>query len=277
MLPFLTVLAEALIPDMHLPAERLSCDWRAGVASMGAPAIPAMLTREDGKNGKLAKLLDAAGVPCEELPCIAFERLDGRFELQSELQAAHIGWCVITSPESATVFLDSWRSSGSPAVRIASVGAGTAKVLKDAGIPPVFIPSKATAKTLASELPGDGPMQVLYPASKIASSTIEEGLRARGMAVRRLDTYTTIPAHWDSADSERAAAAQLVTFASPSAVRVWAERVGTTAVAVCIGETSATEASRVGFADVRFPSSPGVASWAVEVVAAWQTIYSRSS
>jgi len=235
-----------------------------------------MLTREDGKNGKLSKLLSAVGVPWEELPCIAFERLDGCAELESTLRQGGFDWCVVTSPESAAVFLDSWRASGSPAVRIASVGAGTAQVLEDAGITPQFVPSKATAKTLASELPvGDAAAaQVIYPASAIASATIEDGLGARGMVVRRIDTYTTVPARWDPDDSERAAAARVVTFASPSAVRVWADRVGTGAVAVCIGETSAAEASKVGFGTVHYPSSPGVQSWADEVTAVWPTLES---
>lgn len=242
-----------------------------------AAATPAMLTREDGKNGKLAKLLTAAGVPHEELPCIAFERLDGCVELENALKLGNFGWCVVTSPESAAVFLDVWRVSGSPSVQIASVGAGTARVLEDAGVPAKFIPSKATAKTLASELPSDGDesqAQVLYPASAIASSTIEDGLAARGMSTRRINTYTTVPADWDDSDTERAATARVVTFASPSAVRVWVDRVGTAAVAVCIGETSAAEARRLGFSDVRFPSSPGLQSWANEVAALWHTLVS---
>ena len=59
----------------------------------------------------------------------------------------------------------------------------------------------------------------------------------------------------------------VVTFASPSAVRVWAERAGTDAAAVCIGETSAAECRRVGFEEVRCPDSPGVESWADAIAA----------
>jgi len=236
-----------------------------------SPERPVILTREDGKNGKLASLLSKQGVPWEELPCIAFERLPGCATLEDALQQGGFDWCVITSPESATVFLDAWMASGSPSVRIASVGAGTAKVLSDAGLPPAFVPSKATAKTLAAELPVDsqeaaGGHQVVYPASAIASDTLETGLGERGVTIRRIDTYTTVPAKWASNDEERARDASVVTFASPSAVRVWAARVGTDALAVCIGETSAAEARRLGFGNVRFPASPGVVSWADEVI-----------
>ena len=56
------------------------------------------------------------------------------------------------------------------------------------------------------------------------------------------------------------------THASPSAVRIWAERAGTAAAAICIGETSAVEARGVGFERVIFPEKPGVESWAECVV-----------
>ncbi|KAL1504403.1 hypothetical protein AB1Y20_010809 [Prymnesium parvum] len=243
------------------------------VAMHAVPSSPAMLTREDGKNGKLRRLLAAAAVPHDELPCIAFERLEGGAQLCDELRRASFDWCVITSPESAAVFLDAWRAADSPKVRVASVGAGTAEVLLEAGLAPEFVPSKATAKTLAAELPlgAGGSCRALYPASAIASSGIEEGLEARGVTVHRIDTYTTVPAAWGPSDEERAKATEVVTFASPSAVRVWAERVGTKAVAVCIGGTSADEARRLGFADVRCPSSPGVEAWAQEVAALWHS------
>ena len=56
----------------------------------------------------------------------------------------------ITSPEAAGTFLEAWRASAQPAVRVASVGAGTAKLLSAGGVEPAFVPSKATAKTLAA-------------------------------------------------------------------------------------------------------------------------------
>ena len=60
----------------------------------------------------------------------------------------------------------------------------------------------------------------------------------------------------------------LLITTSPSAVRIWAERAGTAAAAICIGETSAVEARGVGFERVIFPEKPGVESWA-DCVAEW--------
>ena len=60
----------------------------------------------------------------------------------------------------------------------------------------------------------------------------------------------------------------IVTFASPSAVRTWVERVGSGAKAVVIGPTSAVAARKAGFKDVFSPSvgSKGLVPWADLVV-----------
>jgi uroporphyrinogen-III synthase len=59
----------------------------------------------------------------------------------------------------------------------------------------------------------------------------------------------------------------IVTFASPSAVRTWSERVGTDAVAVVIGPTSKTAAEKAGYKRVYCPEggSKGVEPWAALV------------
>ena len=259
------VASMALLAQRSLPLEpavHRSCIPRLIVEATGTPR--AVLTREDGKNGKLAALLGKRGVPCEDLPCIAFERLPGFDELCDVLVAGGHAWVIITSPEAAGVFVDAWRACDAPQpTRIASVGAGTAQVLADAAVTVDFVPSKATGKTLAAELPAsDPPATVVYPASALAADTVETGLQGRGFVTRRINTYTTVPATWSKAEWQRAGDAEVVTFASPSAVRVWADRVGTGATAVCIGETSADEARRLGFERVHCPEQPGVATWA---------------
>lgn len=220
------------------------------------------LTREAGKNGKLQALLEARGVPSVELPCIEFQSLPGADELPAMLTSDRFGWVVITSPEAASVLLEAWAACGRPALRVASVGAGTASVLANAGMPPEFLPSKATAKTLATELPVEGEGPVLFPASALARDELVKGLAARGISTEQVSTYTTVGATWDEEAQALAQQAAVVSFGSPSAVNVWAERVGTSAVAACIGKTSADAAKEAGFARVVYPESPGVEAWA---------------
>jgi uroporphyrinogen-III synthase len=45
-------------------------------------------------------------------------------KLASTLKSQHFDWIVLTSPEAASVFADSWHASGSPDVRVAVVGEG---------------------------------------------------------------------------------------------------------------------------------------------------------
>jgi len=246
----------AMRPARRPRARRISA---GAVASNGPPVF---LTRELGKNGKLRKLLQARNIPCDELPCIAFERLPAFTELASVVTAEKFGWIIITSPEAASVFVEAWEPSGCPEVSIACVGAATAKVLDDAGLHSKFMPSKATGKVLAQELPLQGAATVLYPCSALAGDAVESGLTKRGFSLRRIETYTTVPAVWNDEETRRAQHASVVSFASPSAVRMWQERAGTAATAVCIGETSAEEARRVGFERVLYPEAPGVSSWA---------------
>ncbi len=224
------------------------------------------LTRELGKNVKLEKLLLAQGLRVQEIPCIAFEDGPDRARLPDALKEKNWEYIVITSPEAADVFLDGWEKAGRPAVRVASVGSGTEQALRQGGVEAVFRPSKATGKTLAEELPGptaDG--SVLYPASCKAKTEVQGGLAARGFSCTRLNTYDTVSARWTPAQAEAAAAAAVVALASPSAVKVWAERVGTGAAAACIGETSAAACREAGFRRVFWPDSPGIDGWAAAV------------
>lgn len=81
-----------------------------------------------------------------------------------------------------------------------SIGEATAALLKKEGASIIYTPSKSLAKVLAVELPAVArdkkKTRVLYPASKKAQSTLEDGLTSRGFEVMRLNTYDTVPAEW---------------------------------------------------------------------------------
>lgn len=240
----------------------------SSVSSYGGDDV-VVLTREDGKNGKLAALLEKEGVLTVEIPCIGHGIGDGRKELPNALRKEW-RYVACTSPEAAAVLLQGWAEAGKPnGLNIVSVGASTSAALEKGGLAPIFEPSKATAETLVKELPNPTPGEstsVLYPASSKAGVTLQEGLEKRGYAVTRLNTYSTEPATWTEANFEAAKAARVVTFASPSAVKVWAERMGTDAPVACIGETSAAASKRAGFENVEWPESPGMEGWVAAVL-----------
>jgi uroporphyrinogen-III synthase len=192
----------------------------------------------------------------------------------------------ITSPQSAAVFIDSWKSANNPVVRVITVGneyqakilyhhndiviemaymvgKGTSKPLEKEGIYSAFTPSDFNAETLAKELPLSLGKTILYPTSAIAENTLQNGLEARGFTVTRLNTYSTVASSWTEVQLAAAKSVDIVTFASPSAVKTWAERVGTNFIAVVIGPTSARAAEKLGFVKVLCPEgSKGVEAWA---------------
>lgn len=51
------------------------------------------------------------------------------------------------------MFLAGWADAGEPPVSVACVGKATGDALRKGGVTPVFTPSKATAETLAAEIP----------------------------------------------------------------------------------------------------------------------------
>ena len=126
----------------------------SGGVSGEAPVVA--LTRELGKNKKLADLLAVAGVQTVEVPCIAHGVGSDRAALPSALEDCGSRWAyvVVTSPEAAEVLLQGWAEAGKPGgLAVASIGASSSVALRKGGVDPVFEPSKATAKTLSAELP----------------------------------------------------------------------------------------------------------------------------
>jgi len=236
------------------------------------------LTREQGKNDKLGDRLRGAGLSIVEVPCVAQVRDPrGEEELEALLRAEPpFCWAVVTSPEAAAALSDAVERCGTVPLslplslpRVATVGAASARKLRH--VTSAFSPSKATAATLADELPGEIGDSVLFPASKLAARTLESRLEERGFIVTRVDAYTTVPAPpWDDGLRDTARTADVVAFGSPSAVDVWRRRIGTDGPRpVCIGETTALACDDAGFRPkATFPAKPGLPGWADEIIQA---------
>ncbi|BDA51009.1 probable uroporphyrinogen-III synthase [Coccomyxa sp. Obi] len=243
-------------------------------ASTVAPQV--VVTRERGKNGKLIKTLQQRGISVLELPLVETAVGPDRMLLPGALREGAYDWVIVTSPESASVFLEGWREAGKPQVRLAVVGAGTGVVIEATGepdLPVAFTPTKANAEHLSAELPWEGEGRVLYPASAKAGPGLQEGLEARGFSVRRLNTYNTVQVQFlPSADVAAAKQARVVAFASPSAIKAWLACVGdqrSADVAIaCIGSTSANAAEKLGLKRIYYPDSPGLEGFVTSIMEA---------
>ncbi|CAI0465252.1 unnamed protein product [Linum tenue] len=275
----------------------------ASCCALASSKPKVVVTREHGKNGKLINALGEQGISFLELPLIQHTEGPDSNKLSSLLRDVIFDWIIITSPEAGSVFLEAWKEAGTPKIKIAVVGAGTASIFEgviqssNQLLDIAFSPSKgsewivvllATGKVLAAELPdcGNGRCTVLYPASAKASTEIQEGLSNRGFEVVRLNTYTTIPVdHVDPTVLKEALSVPVVAVASPSAIRtnaqlisiecnsVWLKLVSSESghwdnSIACIGETTASAAKRLGFKNVYYPAQPGLEGWVGSIVEA---------
>lgn len=243
---------------------------RKGIQACRASGGPqVVLTREKGKNGELGSMLDRKQIRWLEMPLIESTQGADRAILADAIREQKHEWTVITSPESASVFLGGWREAGKPKVKIASVGEGTSRILEAVNEPELlqiaFTPTKANADHLSAEIPleSESGTTVLYPASEKARQTLQKGLEGRGCLVTRLNTYNTVPVSGlDAGAREAAKAAGVVAIASPSAVNAWVELVGSQAEAdvafACIGSTSARAAEKLGLKRIFTTESPGL-------------------
>jgi uroporphyrinogen-III synthase len=213
-----------------------------------------------------------------ELPCIAHADGEDFDQLGPELRRED-GWdyVAVTSPEAARVLAQAWGEGVFPVPSVAAVGGATQATLEKFGIPVDFCPSKATAATLVEELPAKGDRTtVLYPASTKAQSTLQDGLKARGFDVSRLNTYDTVTASWDSDEQDIAQTVHVACFGSPSSVKGWLKNTDNNkeVLAACIGETSAEACRKHEWPESKifYPEKPGISGWVASVNEALETI-----
>ncbi|KAL7566930.1 hypothetical protein ACA910_008653 [Epithemia clementina (nom. ined.)] len=233
--------------------------------------IGVALTREEGKNAKLLKALDAdeslrTMIQPFELPCIAHADGPDFDRLHNCLLNESWDYVIVTSPEAARVLASAWDSAKMGSTKVAAVGKATEQELSDNSIHVVFTPSKAYGTTLVEELPGSKGTKVLYPASCRAPGTVADGLEQRGFVVTRLDTYDTVTASWGESEQKTSQQCQIACFASPSSIHGWLENTGNNkeVVAACIGATSAKACQELGWDDGAIffsPGSPGIDGW----------------
>ena len=209
--------------------------------------------------------LAAVGAEAVVVPLIETVPPEDPTELDDALLALESGWyswLVLTSAAAVPVLADrAQESAGSlpqlladGAVRVAAIGPGTARALREVGVEPDLVPrSPSTSRTLVEAWPEPSePPRVLFPRGDLASTTVTEGLHARGWDVTDVVAYRTIAAAPPPPDVREAWAdgtihAALLT--SASTVRELAAQLGTppsSTLLIGIGPSTAAEAARLG-------------------------------
>ncbi|MCH7666251.1 MAG: uroporphyrinogen-III synthase [Acidobacteria bacterium] len=225
--------------------------------------VQVIVTRSEGVEGPLTRLLRERGARVLNWPVVAIEPLQHPGALEEALQnLPSYDWIVFTSPRAvAAVTVRRPPPKGRP--RVAAVGDATAGQLADAGWRVDLVPSEGCGEALVQEFEriDCAGARVLFPASQIARDTVPAGLTALGARVDRVIAYRTVPAPLDRSTCLAAldsAELPVVTFASPGAVDGLESALGAEVyrrlMAICrvvaIGPTTAEALKESGFAGV---------------------------
>lgn len=207
-----------------------------------------MVTRSPGQSGELIDAITEAGGGAVALPMIETRVLPDAAEVLRALLdgCGKDDWLAVLSPNGARYVIEIVGEQ--PACRIAVVGPATEQVFVDCGWTVAMRPDEPTAAGLAVVLPSSG--RAVVAQASIGRRELRDDLRAKGWDVDIVSLYETIRPKIVPSAVEKARAADVVVLTSPSAVRHYADVVGTHQLAVCIGPTTEDEATSAGFETV---------------------------
>jgi uroporphyrinogen III methyltransferase/synthase len=194
-------------------------------AELGGPLSGRTIavTRAREQASDLGRRLQTLGARVVLAPAIRTEPLDAELPDLSGFDLL-----CLTSPTGAARLLELVRDARDLAgPRIAAIGPGTAAALRTGGIEPDILPSRSNAEGLVEALEGVEVSHAEIARAQEGREVLPDALRERGAEVELLALYRTIAE--PLSDTERAAAlgADLLVFASSSAVKAFQSAAGT--------------------------------------------------
>lgn len=203
-----------------------------------------VVTRPEAKT--LASELERLGAEVTLVPLIEIRDAEDRGALADAIASfSTYDWIVLTSVNGVAAVREGLEGLAGP--RVAAVGPVTAAAIRERGIEPAFVASRASEDIAAGlgELAGK---RVLMPQADIAEPALAEELRGQGAEVDVVVAYRTVlvePPMWGILPLRIADA---VILASGSACRSLAAAggAGEGAMLVCIGPKTAKVAREVG-------------------------------
>ena len=206
--------------------ERAKINWFEKRPLFGKRIV---VTRTRDQAGELSKALRDLGADVIELPTIRIEHPDDHREFAEFVTHAHeYDWLVFTSPNGVERFFDAFyscyddaRSLGNP--RIAAIGNGTAKKIRDYRFAVDLLPKRFVAEGLIEAFKNESieNQTILWVKAAQAREQIYEGLTALGAIVDECIAYRTAPETGDPTGARAGLAekgADLITFTSGSTV-----------------------------------------------------------
>jgi uroporphyrinogen-III synthase len=228
-----------------------------------------LVTSAPREGSDVAGLLEAQGAQVSFAPLIRIGPPPNQRDLQAWVDRAdEFDWLIFTSAAGVEAFARCRRSPVADK-RIAVVGPATAQALLDQlGRTPDLMPERYCGEALADALVGrahNGAKLLVYAAQDAMPALVLK-LRAAGFYVEKVDAYTTVEAAPRDLQA-LVASNDIVTLASPSAVRALVRGLGDSAdeslrgtLLACIGPVTLLEARRAGLHVEIVPESATLAS-----------------
>ncbi len=231
-----------------------------------------VLTRTKEGNEEFAPKVRALGFEPISVECLELLPPRDWSPIDSSLMAiGTFDWLVFTSGRGASLFRERMdflgldlRWHGRPSV--AAVGEGTARELRESGVPVAFVPSEFLTRKLASELPlGETNIErqrVLLLRADMGDPKMVDVLARRGFEVVEHAIYRTEALSSGGVALAGLEGADAILFASPSAVEGFTSRLGGKGSSVmkrklagCIGPVTAKSAMEHGFERIVAPKA----------------------
>ncbi|HEV3070026.1 MAG TPA: uroporphyrinogen-III C-methyltransferase [Solirubrobacteraceae bacterium] len=198
-------------------------EWRAPGPLSGRTVA---VTRARAQTSSLAWRLGELGASVIEAPVIRVEPLSG-----GPLDPSPYDLICLTSPNGVERLFERLAAGGRDAralgrARVAAIGAGTARALREHGIAADVVPERFVAEALVEALADIPVSRALVARASEAREVLPDALRARGAEVDVLALYETVAEPLSERALCAARAADYITFTSSSTVRFFWEAAG---------------------------------------------------
>jgi len=189
------------------------------------------VTRPAGDAAVFARALREAGAEPVVVPLIRIVAATDPAPLQEAARRLDAyDWIVFTSSNAvARLAAEAGTAVTRVRPRVAAVGAATAETARNAGFRVESVPQEQVGVAVAAALAAAGPLagaRVLWPRAAAARPELGEMLRAHGADVHEVVAYTTMgdeSAARSLSDRVRRGEVDVLTFTSPSAIRVYSK------------------------------------------------------
>lgn len=157
--------------------------------------IRVLVLRPEHQAGELARRLEAEGATAVVVPAIRIVPPKSWTKADEAItRAPNFDWVIFTSVNGVESIMARMEETGSDLAtlpeRVGAIGPGTRRALESHGVAVEWMPSSYTSVRVADELP-DPPARVLLVRADIATTDMDESLKARGFDVTRIDAYGT--------------------------------------------------------------------------------------